>query len=196
MNHFLLGPLVYCTKFAKRDRLDRRPDAVISDVARFDAASLGDDFGDRQAAEPPLAWPHSAATERLRLIGAQATQFDISANLTSRHLLASADQDATGLRYPVLVPRPVKGVQKWPDMCVAPELALKRRRAPRDIRNDAEPFPDGQGSQPTLYCGCLGSHDCPAVSGDIDRRFPQPSPWVRDRLPAKLIRVPAMRRAD
>jgi hypothetical protein len=121
---------------AKHDGLDRRPDAIISDVGRFDAASLGDDFGDRQAAEPPLARPHSAATERLRLIGAQATQFDISAYLAGRNFLAAADHGA-GLGDPVLVPRPVKGVQEWTDMCVAPELAVKRRRASRNILYDA-----------------------------------------------------------
>jgi hypothetical protein len=114
---------------AKHDGLDRGPDAVISDVLGFDAARLGNDFGDRQAAEAPLARPHSAATERLCLIGAVATHFDTPAYLTSRYLLASADHNAVGFGNTVLVVGPIEGVQQSPDMCVASELALEGFRA-------------------------------------------------------------------
>ena len=83
-------------KFAKGDRLDRRANAVVADLLYGHAARLGDDFGNRQAAEPALAGSHAGTAEGLGLIGSQAAELYVAADRARGDLFAAADDRVVG----------------------------------------------------------------------------------------------------
>ena len=77
-------------EIAKQDWFDGGPNPVVANFFGWDAARLSNHLRDREAAEAPLAWSHTAASETLGLVGTQAAKFDIAANLAGRYFLTAA----------------------------------------------------------------------------------------------------------
>ncbi|MNR30254.1 hypothetical protein D3C85_1476990 [compost metagenome] len=80
----------------KGDGFEWRSNAVIPDLGGGDVALFGNDFGDAQATQAPLAGPHAAAAERLGLIGPQATEGDVLADRAGADFFAATDNDFVG----------------------------------------------------------------------------------------------------
>ena len=112
-------------EIAKQDWFDGGPNPVVANFFGWDAARLSNHLRDREAAEAPLAWSHTAASETLGLVGTQAAKFDIAANLAGRYFLTAAYRYVVAQRNTMLRKRPIERIKEWPDTSVAGKLPFE-----------------------------------------------------------------------
>src|SRR5690242_17031748 len=77
-------------KLAQFQRLDWKTEPVVTDRSGADAALVGDQFGDGQAAEAALARSHAGSEKNLHLVGAHGSGVHGCPNLACGNFLATA----------------------------------------------------------------------------------------------------------
>src|SRR5215472_11049579 len=78
---------------AESDRLERGARPIRADLGDGFPERVGDHRRDDRSADPALAWPHTAASERLQLVRSGRAQSCRAADLCDRHLLAATGDD-------------------------------------------------------------------------------------------------------
>jgi len=175
----------------KRDRLHRRPQAIITDFSARQSARFGHEFGHREATKTPLASTHAATQERLHLVGAGTPKRRGFENLPRSNFLAAAYQRVAA-RAAEVRRRLIKAIEK----CATALISIERlsccpfQFSDRKLLLQRTDRRDGGKSPACLgrFCSC----DASAIACDGDVRHCSRAVAIHAGHPTQLPLAPSM----